>query len=130
MKSEPYRPSQMLYRNTCIYIFHFAESCDLNPIEMVWNMLKRRVSKSNPKTKDELVQYCLDFWNNDLTPEVCTRFIEHNYKVVPLTVEIEGKATGDLPKKLFRESSEGRSLEYFADKLKTDESREKLSRLI
>ena len=106
------------------------ESCDLNPIEMVWNMLKRHVSRRNPTTKAELTQYCQDFWDIELTPAVCTRFIEHNYKVVPLTLRIGGKATGDLPKKLFKETSEGKDVEHFAAILDTNESREKLRKLM
>lgn len=81
-------------------IFVFSESCDLNPIEMVWNMLKRYISRKDPKTKDELVAACQEFWYEKLTPEVCRRFIDHNYKVVPLTVSIGGNASGDLPKQL------------------------------
>ena len=110
-------------------MFIYLESCDLNPIEMVWNMLKRHVARRNPTTKEELKNYCRDFWDIELTPEVCTRFIEHNYKLVPLTVRIGGKATGDLPKKLFKESSEGKDEEYFNTFLDTTESREKLRRL-
>ena len=93
---------------------------------MVWNMLKRYVAKKDPTTKDELVNCCNEFWNNNLTPEICTRFIEHNYKVVPLVVEIGGKATGDLPKKLFKESSRGKSIRHFLGVLATDEVKEKL----
>ena len=78
---------------------------------MTWNMLKRYVSKKDPTTKEELVEACEEFWYEVLTPEVCTKFIEHNYKVVPLTVAVGGKAMGDLPKKLFKDSSEGKVLD-------------------
>ena len=96
---------------------------------MVWNMLKRHVSRRNPTTKKELGDYCQEFWDVELTPEVCTRFIEHNYKLVPLTVKIGGKATGDLPKKLFKDASDGKDIDYFARMLATDEMTEKIRKL-
>ena len=96
---------------------------------MVWNLLKRHVSRRNPTTKDELSQFCREFWDQEMTPDICTRFIEHNYKVVPLTVKIGGKPTGDLPKKLFKDSSEGKDISYFASVLETEEAKEKILRL-
>ena len=39
-----------------------SESCDLNPIEMVWNQLKRYLAKKEPTTKDALVQHTMNFW--------------------------------------------------------------------
>ena len=92
-------------------------------------MLKRHVSRRNPTTKDQLSQYCREFWDFELTPEVCTRFIEHNFKVVPLTVKLGGKATGDLPKKMFKESSAGKDVAYFANILETKESEERFNSL-
>ena len=44
-----------------------SESPDLNPIEMVWNMLKRRLAKQNLTTKDELVKAVKQFWETELT---------------------------------------------------------------
>ena len=92
-------------------------------------MLKRHVAKKDPTTKNELVDCCNEFWYNELTPEVCQRFVEHNFKVVPLVVALEGKATGDLPQKLFKERSEGKSIGHFESILRTYEVSEKLQRL-
>ena len=50
-----------------------------------------------------------------MTPDVCCRFIEHNYKVVPIASQIGGKATADLPKTLYKESSEGKSISHFVN---------------
>ena len=96
---------------------------------MVWNMLKRYVAKKDPTTKNELVDSCNEFWYNELTPEVCRRFVEHNYKVVPLVVALGGKGTGDLPQKLLKERSEGKSIGHFVNVLGTEEVNEKLQRL-
>ncbi|KAK6188807.1 hypothetical protein SNE40_004908 [Patella caerulea] len=87
-----------------------SESCDLNPIEMVWNMLKQRISKRNPTTKEELVTYCNEFWTNDLTQDKCIAFIDHIYKVVPVIISVGGRASGDIPNVVFRESSRGKSI--------------------
>ncbi|KAK6192104.1 hypothetical protein SNE40_003642 [Patella caerulea] len=97
------------------------ESPDLNPIEMVWNMLKRYVSKNNPTTKEELCNYCQDFWYNVLTRDICNRFIDHMYKVVPVVVVVGGKATADMPKRLFgSERSFGKDSNHFNQKLLND----------
>jgi transposase len=39
-----------------------ANSPDLNPIENVWRLLKYRVQKRYPKTKDELIRYIKEEW--------------------------------------------------------------------
>ena len=96
---------------------------------MIWNMLKRHVSRRNPTTKGQLSEYCREFWDNELNPEVCTRFIEHNYKEVSLTVKLGGKATGDLPKKMIKETSAGKDVSYFNDQLATKESEKQFCKL-
>jgi hypothetical protein len=98
---------------------------------MVWNMLKRHFTKGEPKTKDELMAVILAFWENELIPEVCNNFIDHIYKVVPVVKQIKGRASGDLPKKLFcSDSSGGRSIGYFDTKLQTPELQYVLDTLI
>ena len=90
-----------------------AESCDLNPIEMVWAQLKRYVSRAGPTTKDELIRVINEFWENTMTVELCNRYIDHVFKVAPVVVLLEGKATGDVPNRLFPENSTGKSFQYF-----------------
>lgn len=70
------------------------ESPDLNPIENVWGSLKqylRNVYK--PKNLDELKEGIQQFWVT-LTPEVCTRYIQHLTKVIPKVIEEEGGPSG------------------------------------
>ena len=98
-----------------------SESCDLNPIEMVWNQLKRYLAKKEPTTKDALVQHTMNFWYTEMSVETCNRYIDHNFKVVPVIVLMGGRATGDVPKKLFKESSEGKSIRYFNNILQTEQ---------
>ena len=71
------------------------ESPDLNPIELIWHELKhflRTIEK--PSTKDELLSGITRFWQERMTAEKCTKYIEHLQKVVPLVVEREGRASG------------------------------------
>ena len=71
------------------------ESPDSNPIENLWHQIKehlRRVVK--PNNKDELVHGIQEFWTNQVTPELCTRYIGHLRRVIPEMVEKEGAATG------------------------------------
>ncbi|VDI58524.1 Hypothetical predicted protein [Mytilus galloprovincialis] len=107
-----------------------SESPDLNPIEMVWNMLKRRLAKKDLKTKEDLETALEDFWTTDLTVECCNRFIDHLYKVVPTVMIVQGRATADLPRKIFPERSLGKSINYFNSKLKEPLLRQKIANLL
>ncbi|KAK3106818.1 hypothetical protein FSP39_000486 [Pinctada imbricata] len=106
-----------------------SESCDLNPIEMVWNELKASVSKKNPRNKDELVSAITEFWGKTMTKDKCTKYIDHIYKVVPVCVFVNGKPTCDLPNRIFEEPSLGKSISYFNEKLNTLEMYQKAIRL-
>lgn len=76
--------------NMHIYV---SESPDLNPIEMLWNQLKRYVDKYNPRTKDQQMNLIDQFWTVELTHKVCNRYIDHLYKAVPICVLMGGRAT-------------------------------------
>ena len=71
------------------------ESPDLNPIEMMWAQLKHHLRRRvKPTNRDELVNGIEQFWNS-VTPEMCNRYIDHLYKVIPKVIEKEGRATGE-----------------------------------
>lgn len=97
-----------------------SESPDLNPIEMVWNQMKRHIARIEPRTHDELVNAIHEFWAKTMTREQCNRYIDHIFKVVPVCVRMKGKATGRVPNLLFKDPSRGKSISYFQRKLKTD----------
>lgn len=70
------------------------ESPDLNPIENLWHTLKWFLRKFvKPKTKEELIQGIKAFWSI-VTPEMCSRYIRHIDKVVPVVIVRKGAASG------------------------------------
>ena len=47
-----------------------ARSPDVNVLDLVvWRILEAKVHAREPKTKDELLQACVDAWNKDLRAE-------------------------------------------------------------
>ena len=98
-----------------------AQSPDLNPIEMVWHQLKCFVAKMEPRTKEGLIDCIERFWSSVMTVELCNQYIDHLFKVVPVCFRLKGAATGDLPNRLFSESSAGKSITYFENLLTDSE---------
>ena len=59
------------------------ESLDLNPTENVWGSLKQFLRMTcKPHDFQNSKEGIQEFWNT-LTPDVCRRYINHLYKVVP-----------------------------------------------
>ena len=74
-----------------------AESPDLNPIE-VWGSMKnylRDVHFRNPENRNlnGLKAGIKAFWKT-LTPKVCSKYINHIKKVIPIIIQREGDASG------------------------------------
>ena len=60
-----------------------AESPGLNPIEKVWGSMKTYLrDKHKPRNLAELKEGIRTYWKK-LTPEVCTRYIDHLQKMMP-----------------------------------------------
>ena len=60
-----------------------AESPDLNPIENLWHELKEFIRREiKPKTKDQLIQGILAFWETVDMPK-CLKYINHLNEVIP-----------------------------------------------
>jgi hypothetical protein len=84
---------------------------------MVWNLMKCRLAKKSLQTKEDLEAALQEFWSTDLTVEHCNCFIDHLYKVLPTVIAVQGRATADLPRKIFPERSRGKSIQHFNIKL-------------
>ena len=70
------------------------ESPDLNPIENLWNQMKRYSETTvRPRNKAELQAGLLRFWEK-CTPEKCIRYINHLHTVMPVVIEKNGEASG------------------------------------
>ena len=70
------------------------ESPDMNPIENVWAALKFYIRRrKKPRNQQELIDGISEYWNT-LTPELCSRYIDHLFKVIPKVVENQGAASG------------------------------------
>jgi len=79
--------------------------------------------------KAELVWHTLEFWSN-LSPETYNKYIDHLYKIVPVVILMGGRATCDVPKKLYSESSRGRSIQYFVQQLQKEGKQKKFDLLL
>lgn len=70
------------------------QSPDTNPIEMVWAYLKWYLRvKVKPRTTFELVTGIEEFWNNKMTPQLCNKYINKLYEVIPQVVKNNGGPT-------------------------------------
>lgn len=68
------------------------ESPDLNPIEKLWTRLKDHAEVA--RTKEELHNRIHEYWAT-VTPEICTRYIGHLSKVLPLVINAQGGPSGE-----------------------------------
>ena len=69
-----------------------SQSPDLNPIENLWSTLKRRVRSKQPKTLDDLYQYCQEEWEK-IPTEYCAKLIENYPKRLTAVKHVHGYAT-------------------------------------
>ena len=69
-----------------------SQSPDFNPIENLWNTLKRRVRSKQPKTLDDLYQYCQEEWEK-IPTEYCAKLIENYTKRLTAVKHVNGYAT-------------------------------------
>jgi transposase len=69
-----------------------SQSPDLNPIEHLWDYIKREVRKANPKNIKDLKAKVREIWNN-VSPDFCRKLINSMPKRVEAVVRAKGKHT-------------------------------------
>ena len=61
---------------------------------MVWAYLKWYIrKKAKPRNQADLIHAIQTFWKSKLTINLCNKYIDHLYKVVPIVVEKKGEAS-------------------------------------
>ena len=71
-----------------------VESPNLNPIEKVWGSMKTYLrDKHKPRNLEQLKEGIRAYWKK-LTPEVCTRYIDHLQRMMPSVAKEQGAPSG------------------------------------
>ena len=73
-----------------------ANSPDLNPIEHLWSILKRRIHKDSPQTMEEFKKKVLEEWEN-IPQNIIDNLVRSFKKRLLIAVEKEGKQIGHIP---------------------------------
>ena len=73
-----------------------ANSPDLNPIESLWGLVKRKMSKERPSTQEELKGATQRAWNS-VTPEDCYHLVSSMPQRIQTVISAKGAATKYKP---------------------------------
>lgn len=69
-----------------------SQSPDLNPIEHLWDHVKREVRKVAPKNLGDLKEKVLEIWNG-ITPEMCRKLVHSMSRRVEEVIRVKGRTT-------------------------------------
>ena len=64
-------------------------SPDLNPIEIVWSIIKRRLKRHNIRTKNELIEFVLKIWNG-IDQDLLNKLVKDFNRRIKLVIEVHG----------------------------------------
>ena len=68
---------QKWFRNIRTEILDWPEnSPDLNPIENLWKIVKRKLAKKKPRHLEDMHYWIKMIWCQDITPDSCWKIIE------------------------------------------------------
>lgn len=71
-----------------------GNSPDMNPIENLWSIVKRRISTRFPTTKNALIEALIEVWCRDAeVKELCTKLVEGMPRRVKALLDVKGLAT-------------------------------------
>jgi hypothetical protein len=84
--------STTAYLNAMATVIENWPACspDLNPIENLWAIMKRRVEGLQPQTKEELINVLIDVWNT-LDIELINALVDSRTRRLALAIEKAGE---------------------------------------
>ena len=68
------------------------QSPDLNPIEHLWSLLKKKIAQRKPKSKSELISKIKEEWEK-ITPDICNTLIQNMPKRLAAVIKAKGGVT-------------------------------------
>ena len=79
-----------------------SQSPDLNPIELVWEEMDRRIRKQKPSSEVKLLEIVHDVWDN-LNAEVLNKLVERMPRLCQAVIKAEGGYFDEkYPPRLFK----------------------------
>lgn len=69
-----------------------SQSPDLNPIEHLWGVLKRRIGGCRAKNKEELWSIIQNAWHS-ITPETCAKLVHSMGRRCEAVIKNKGATT-------------------------------------
>ncbi len=69
-----------------------SQSPDLNPIENLWNAIKRKMDGHKPSNKTRLLEFLLQEWDN-VPQQQCERLVESIRRHIKAVIENQGYFT-------------------------------------
>lgn len=70
-----------------------GSSPDLNPIEHLWSIVKKKVNALNPTSQEDLIDKLMLVWVQSVTPEYCLSLVESMPSRIRAVLEAKGNVT-------------------------------------